>query len=41
MSATVLAVDLGGTHYRAGVASSDNPAFVHAVGALTRCTFDA
>ena len=32
MSATVLAVDLGGTHYRAGVASSDMPAFVRPIG---------
>ena len=33
MSATVLAVDLGGTHYRAGAASSDNPASVRPIGA--------
>ena len=33
MSATVLAIDLGGTHYRAGAASSDNPALVHPIGA--------
>ena len=36
MSATVLAVDLGGAHYRAGAASSDNPASVRPIGAWPR-----
>lgn len=32
MSDTILAIDLGGTRYRAGIASSDDPAAVRAVG---------
>lgn len=33
MSATVLAVDLGGTRYRAGLASNDDPSAVRPIGA--------
>lgn len=43
MNETILAIDLGGTRYRAGLASTSNPAEVEPVGAwpapMTRSTF--